>query len=82
MIVAKEKEEYPMDTCVVSGDKLGGDMGAPVDFVYRPTNQLVRFCCDGCVDAFKKTPDKYPRQDQQGGGEGHQGREVGGDGVE
>ena len=59
MIVAKAKEKYPLDTCVVSGDKLGGDMGAPVDFVYRPTNQLVRFCCDGCVDTFKKSPEKY-----------------------
>ena len=59
MIVAKQKESYPLDTCVVTGDKLGGDMGAPINFVYRPTNQLVRFCCDGCVDTFKKTPEKY-----------------------
>ena len=59
MIVAKEKASYPLDTCVVTGEKLGGDMGAPVDYVYRPTNRLVRFCCDGCVDSFKKTPGKY-----------------------
>jgi len=25
---------YPLDTCVVGGDKLGGDMGPPVNYVF------------------------------------------------
>ncbi len=58
MIVEKLKDKYPLKTCVVGGEELGG-MGEPVNFVHRPTNQLVRFCCAGCVDAFKKEPEKY-----------------------
>jgi len=56
-IIAKEKPAYPLETCVVSGEKLGGEMGAPVDYVYH--NHLVRFCCNACVEEFKKDPQKY-----------------------
>lgn len=48
---------YPLTACMVSGDKLGGDMGKPVDLIYE--NRLIRFCCDGCVKDFKKDPAKY-----------------------
>jgi YHS domain-containing protein len=48
---------YPLDTCMVSGDKLGGDMGKPVDLIYK--NRLVRFCCTDCVKDFQKDPDKF-----------------------
>lgn len=54
--------DYPLDTCVVSGDKLGGDMGAPYDYIYKQPGQpdrLVRFCCKGCVKEFLKDPPKY-----------------------
>ena len=56
---------YPLKTCVVSGDKLGGDMGAPYIFIYKDPNikddpgREVRLCCDGCLDDFKKDPAKY-----------------------
>lgn len=54
---AKEAEaKYPLDTCVVSGQKLG-QMGDPV--VIQHEGQEVRFCCGGCVNAFKKDPAKY-----------------------
>jgi len=56
MIVAKQKPEYPLEVCVVSGEKLG-EMGEPVDYVHN--NQLVRFCCAGCLDMFKEDPDQY-----------------------
>lgn len=56
-IIAAQKESYPMDVCVVSGEELGGDMGAPVDYVYH--NQLVRFCCNACTRQFEKNPEKY-----------------------
>jgi YHS domain-containing protein len=55
-IIAKEKKTYPLTTCVVTGEKLGG-MGTPVDYVYN--NQLVRFCCKGCISTFEKDPNKY-----------------------
>ncbi len=55
-IVEAQKDAYPLDVCVVSGEELG-EMGDPVDYVYN--NRLVRFCCNGCVSDFKKDPDKY-----------------------
>ena len=53
---------YPLKTCVVSGDKLDGDMGAPLDYVYKQdgkSDRLVRFCCKHCVKDFQKDPAKY-----------------------
>jgi len=52
---------YPLDTCVVSGEKLGS-MGQPYDHIHRAAGQpdrLVRFCCKGCVRDFKKDPAAY-----------------------
>lgn len=61
--LASAKAAYPLDACMVSGDKLeGGDMGPPVDYVYRQEGQpdrLVRLCCNHCVRDFKKDPAKY-----------------------
>lgn len=50
-MVEQQKPYYPLDTCVISGEKLGS-MGEPVDVVYK--NRLVRFCCAGCIGQFKK----------------------------
>ena len=54
---------YPLDTCVVSGDKLGGDMGKPIVFIYQDKakgiNQEIKFCCPMCKPQFLKDPDKY-----------------------
>jgi len=47
---------YPIKTCLVSGDELGG-MGETVDALYG--DRLVRFCCKGCVKSFNKNPGKY-----------------------
>ena len=60
---AADKATYPLDICVVSGDKLeGGSMGGPVDYVYKQEgkpDRLVRFCCKNCIKDFKKDPAKY-----------------------
>lgn len=56
MIIAKQKPDYPLEVCLVSGEKLG-EKGEPVDYVYD--NQLVRFCCASCIDAFKEKPEEY-----------------------
>jgi hypothetical protein len=53
---------YPLDTCVVGGDKLGGDMGPPVNYVFKQAGQpdrLVRFCCPGCIEDFTANPAKF-----------------------
>lgn len=49
----RKGDVWPLDTCVVSGEKLGG-MGDPV--VKIEAGREVRFCCAGCVKTFEKEP--------------------------
>ncbi len=56
-VIEAQKADYPLETCVVSGDKLGGEMGEPIDHVAG--TQLVRFCCKGCVKMFESNPAAY-----------------------
>ncbi len=61
LIASADTAAYPLDTCVVSGEKLG-EMGAPIDYIHKETgkpDRLVRFCCKMCVTKFKKDPAKY-----------------------
>ena len=53
-IVKAGKASYPLDTCVVSGEKLDQDA---YDYVYQ--GQLVRFCCKKCVKEFDADPAKF-----------------------
>jgi YHS domain-containing protein len=55
-VIKAQLADYPLDTCVVSGEKLG-EMGKPVDYVYK--GRLVRFCCSHCKADFNKDPAKY-----------------------
>jgi len=60
--ITKAKADYPLKTCVVSGEELGGNMGGAIDYVYHKEGQpdrLVRFCCKRCVAKFEKDPEKY-----------------------
>jgi hypothetical protein len=67
------RKTYPIDTCGVSGEKLGS-MGDPVEFMYG--HRLVRICCKGCMKSFKEDPAAfmekvYPRKKgAQSGGKG------------
>lgn len=67
-LIEKLKKDYPLDTCVVSGDKLGGSMGEAVDYLFKLKNdekqeiRLVRFCCKDCIKKFKKEPEKYMKK--------------------
>lgn len=47
---------YPLDFCIVSGEKLGS-MGAPIVKVYD--GREVRFCCSGCVKRFEADKTGY-----------------------
>lgn len=47
---------YPLDVCIASGEKLDS-MGEPVTTVYN--GQQVKFCCESCIDDFKKEPAKF-----------------------
>jgi hypothetical protein len=48
---------YPMKTCVVTDEKLGGDMGEPYVFAYK--DREIKLCCKDCRKDFEKEPAKY-----------------------
>ncbi len=52
-----EVKPYPLDYCIVSDEKFGGDMGKPIVTVYQ--GQEMKFCCASCTKKFKKDPEKY-----------------------
>jgi hypothetical protein len=59
--LAKARASYPLKTCVVSNEELGG-MGESKDMIYRQAGQpdrLVRFCCKNCLEDFEKDQAKY-----------------------
>jgi YHS domain-containing protein len=56
---AKAPKPYPLDTCVVSGEKLGG-MGEPYVFVHE--GREIKMCCKGCKKDFDKSAAKYVAQ--------------------
>jgi len=72
---AEKAKPYPLDTCLVSGEKLSGDHGMkPYTFVHH--GQEIKLCCKDCLKDFNKEPEKYlkklskGKKDQQGH-EGH-----------
>jgi len=56
-VIAEQLPTYPLQTCVVSGEKLGGEMGKPVNYVHQ--GHLVRFCCKGCIKQFNADPARF-----------------------
>ena len=59
---AKQSSDYPLDTCVVSGKKLG-EMGAPV--VVQVKGREVHLCCAGCKSKLEASPDEYLKKIDQ-----------------
>jgi YHS domain-containing protein len=51
-----DTKAYPLDTCVVSGEKLG-EMGDAYVFEYK--GQEVKLCCSKCKKKFDKDPEAY-----------------------
>ena len=49
-------KDYPLKTCVVSGEKLG-EHGKPVKVTSEGTD--VWLCCKSCVKDFNKEPAKF-----------------------
>lgn len=54
---AKNVKPYTLKTCIVSGEKLDGDMGKPYVFVHE--GQEIKLCCKSCLKDFNKEPAKY-----------------------
>ena len=60
-LIEKARASYPLKTCLVSDEALGS-MGDATGYVHRVAGQpdrVVFFCCDGCMDDFKKEPAKF-----------------------
>jgi len=55
-VIAAQKDSYPLDKCIISGEGLD-EMGEPVLKVVA--NRLVEFCCDDCASKFSAQPGKY-----------------------
>ncbi len=56
---------YTLKTCIVSGDKLGGDMGDPYVYTYKDKQGVsheIKFCCKSCLKDFNKDPDGYVKK--------------------
>jgi YHS domain-containing protein len=56
---AKKVKPYPLDSCVVSGEKLGA-MGDAYVFVHQ--GQEIKLCCKGCLKDFTKNGAQYLKQ--------------------
>lgn len=56
---------YILKTCIVSGDKLAGDMGDPYVYIYKDRKlkddpgREIKFCCKSCLKDFNKDPKGY-----------------------
>ena len=54
----KKPKPYPLTTCVVSDEKIGGDSGMePYVFVHE--GREVKLCCKPCLKDFNKDKAKY-----------------------
>ena len=49
-------QPYKLETCIVSGEKLG-EMGEPFVFVHE--GQEIKLCCKSCMKKFDKDPAKF-----------------------
>lgn len=56
MMIEDQLPYYPLETCVVSKQKLTA-MGEPSNRIYN--NRLIRLCCNACVAGFEKDPESF-----------------------
>ncbi len=59
-MIEDQLSHYPLETCMVSGKKLQGAMGEPINLIYK--NRLVRLCCPACKEGLAKDPEGYIRK--------------------
>src|SRR4051812_45836931 len=56
---------YKLTTCVVSDEKLGGEMGPPFVYIYKDKaikndpGREIKFCCKSCLKDFNKDTAGY-----------------------
>jgi hypothetical protein len=54
----KKVKPYPLDTCVVSDEKLGADPSMK-PHVFTHEGREIKLCCKSCLKDFKKDTAKY-----------------------
>ncbi|MEK7675169.1 MAG: TRASH domain-containing protein [Verrucomicrobiota bacterium] len=54
---ARKVKPYPLKTCLVSGEKLGGDMGEPFEFIHE--RREMKLCCKDCLKEFNKNTGQF-----------------------
>lgn len=65
---AAKPKPYTLSTCIVSGDKLGGDMGKPYVYIYKnkkvkgDPGHEIKFCCKSCLKKFHSNTAEYLRK--------------------
>lgn len=52
---------YPLDTCIVSDEKLDADPGMK-SYSFVHDGQEIKLCCKGCKKKFDKDPAKYMKK--------------------
>lgn len=57
---------YPLDTCLVSDEKLGADPDMK-PYVFTHEGQEIKLCCKSCLKSFKKDPAKYLKKLESAG---------------
>jgi YHS domain-containing protein len=60
-IIAKARDSYPLKTCLVSDEAIT-NLGEATPHIHRQSgkpDRVVFFCCEGCLDDFKKEPAKF-----------------------
>ncbi len=53
---AEKAIPYPLDFCLISGEKFEGSGMTPHAFVYK--GQTIQLCCKSCLKDFNKDPKK------------------------
>ncbi len=53
---AEKAIPYPLDFCLISGEKFAGSGMTPHAFVYN--GQTIQLCCKSCLKDFNKDPKK------------------------
>ena len=54
---SKKPRPYPLDTCLVSGEKLGS--GGMKPYVFTHEGREIQLCCKDCLKDFNKEPAKF-----------------------
>ena len=54
---AAKPKPYPLKTCIVSDEAIGGEHGEPYVFVHE--GQEIKLCCKPCLKDFNKSPATY-----------------------